>query len=1311
MRSQVLSRFAWTIFAGILAASCTVTAQQSAGSPYPQAVTPPDPYASSTQSSYPAVAYPTTAPTSPQPDAQAISTSGLLPVYGLDFRFDPAWVDAHQFPSQSPAFPNAGVSESFQLVWGLAKQSGFSTLRLPLDITNASAAANQAANLCVWAKNNNLKLVLVLNSGSIGAGRSKAIDNSFPEQAAAFAKALISTLRSGPADSLAAYPQIMAFQLEDEANHSGNHGGMPGASAQQIVVRAAQQFRQSERSGLEGTGQEATPLMASASFDFELVKAGAAGTAALNDQQYNEAYKSLQQFLTGYTSAPDLDVIVVDWFPGTISSGSVDKLAGILTSLVTDAPGKSLLISTGYSTAFHSADEQKQYYSLAFANLADYRAAAGASSPFLGVIFHSALNGKDANVAAPSANIPATVASWDWNAKARDLQQLWQGKKVDDLSWWLKKTESNMGIFSVQGDASGTIAATSTPPPTQQALNQIATTVAQTSATYPTAATANPYGASYDATAAGQVSSSFTSPGSNPEKKPSPQASATAGLTGLLDAVFSRLGNSVASGGGAPGGRPGGRNSWGTSASNYSDCNPTAAPGRRSPRKGAGNNSPNSTITYGPDGQPQNTSGTTAQPNPGYDANGQPLPYGATSSYPTDSSNPAGQNPYASNNGATGGVTYGPDGQPLPATTAPNAYPTAGFSDSSAGQSSPPSGLYDPGYGPCNSGPGVQANNYSGNTMSVNPNAGYGMNVQPGNAGSGNYTNNNSMGANPNSGYGTNVQPGNPAPGNFANNNSTPGTTGPATGNGIDQLGNGSGQLGSFAKPSIALAAQDIKLQPAAPQVGQPVTITANVNNQDPTNAADLSVQAVDDKFEWLSQPVTLHVAAKSASIASLQWTPADARTSFPLTVRVSDAMGNDVTSASLAAVTVAAASGSVPAGSGAPAGNPYGDASAGSAASAASGATGSSVAGAGSHARVYLSSGNLEAKRILMGSGQPIAAGQVMSLVVPTSNHLGVPLHNVEAVLLVNNVPVANQTMSLVLPNQSRSIVFPSVRFPNSGQQEIKVVLRSQRPNAAPQTGYIVQQVFVHPGSNATQPSHSGVRSMAGGAAPPQASSSAPSVSSFNRPSGGVRSFGMRSNTSQVSAANTPPLPNHYAPTAPAASNSVAPSLNHSSPNPVSVGAPPTLNSNANSAPAALPSNGQPSSAGDPFLRVSANEIGFNATQARAGQETTLTFTAVVRNVGNSPAKEAKAMFKILDPRSGKVMAQSPVQTFQIAPHGAFQALWRISARPNGEALQVVVLVGPQQFTKQPFNQAAISVRVPEPAGNAHGQPLGRPH
>src|SRR5260370_29055119 len=122
--------------------------------------------------------------TSTAPDYQMISKTGLLPMYGVDLRLDPSWVDA-EFPSQSPGFPNFGVNATLQQIWENLKQDGFNVLRVPVDVSSNSAA-NQVANLFLWSKNNNVRLILILTAGNV----ETPIVENYASRAAAFVKAL-----------------------------------------------------------------------------------------------------------------------------------------------------------------------------------------------------------------------------------------------------------------------------------------------------------------------------------------------------------------------------------------------------------------------------------------------------------------------------------------------------------------------------------------------------------------------------------------------------------------------------------------------------------------------------------------------------------------------------------------------------------------------------------------------------------------------------------------------------------------------------------------------------------------------------------------------------------------------------------------------------------------------------------------------------------------------------------------------------------------------------------------------------------------
>jgi len=491
-----------------------------------------------------------------QPKAQAVSQTGLLPVYGIDFRFDATWVDGAQFPSQSAAHPNFGVNAQFQQVWQTLQTSGFNVIRFPVDVRDTTSAANRVANLCVWAKNNNVKVVPVL----AGAERGQQLGADFATNTSAFVKALLAALRGGGGQHLDAYTQILLYQFEDQMNHAGLHQAMPLQIAQDRLLKAAGALRQSELESLKETGLNATPLMVNASFDHELIKGGAIAGATLGDNSYSQAYERLKLFLAGLATSPNIDVIDVNWFAGSLSAGAVERFSTILRGLSADLPGKQIVITTGFSTGFRATEEQKNFYTRAFATFADYHAGAGVDAPFIGVFFHEALNGPEPSPAPPTPKLPAEMTRWNWTAKADELARAWSGQATSEaMSWWLKKVENNMGLVGIQTDSAGN--ATVAAQPAQEGLEQIANAVSEANATAPadtvvtspdpsasttpdpntsTGSGANTSGSSNF----GDPSSSSSVPGFGSALKDKLQQ----GLLGLLDRVFEVIGAKLSGG-------------------------------------------------------------------------------------------------------------------------------------------------------------------------------------------------------------------------------------------------------------------------------------------------------------------------------------------------------------------------------------------------------------------------------------------------------------------------------------------------------------------------------------------------------------------------------------------------------------------------------------------------------------------------------------------------------------------------------------------------------------------------------------------
>src|SRR6266550_5960385 len=478
--------------------------------------------------------WPAQSQTTAAPSAQAVSQTGLLPVYGIDFVFDPSWVDAAQFPSQSAANPNFGTTQTFQQVWDALKPSGFNVLRFSVDVRDAQSSVNRFANLCLWAQNNNVRLVPILTGGE----RGKSLGPDFSTHVSAFIKGLIAAFSANGGQNLKAYSQILAYQLEDEMNHAGRHGAMSQEAAQLRVLQAAGAVHKTEQDALKDSGLNLTPVMVNASFDYELIKLRAIAGTPLGDEAYGKAYASLKQFLSELASSSDVDLIGLDWFAGSISAGGVDKFATLLRSLTADFPGKQIVFTTGFSTAFASADEQKRFYALTFANLADFHVSEGVDAPFVGVFYHEALTAGTNNPTA--SNFAADMSKWDWGSRADELAQMWSGGASSDvMTKWLQTIETNMGLILMSPGSSGSVI---TQQPAQSGLTQIANTVSQAETATAASAAVTPDPNTANSVVISQpTSTSQSSPSFDQALKQKAQEA----LMSVLDRVFQQLANSV----------------------------------------------------------------------------------------------------------------------------------------------------------------------------------------------------------------------------------------------------------------------------------------------------------------------------------------------------------------------------------------------------------------------------------------------------------------------------------------------------------------------------------------------------------------------------------------------------------------------------------------------------------------------------------------------------------------------------------------------------------------------------------------------
>ncbi len=1197
--------------------------------------------------------------TSPQ-NPQAISQTGLLPVYGVDVRLDPAWVDSSQFPSQSPGFPNSGTTAAFQQVWGALQSGGYNVMRVPIDVRDAAGAANRAANLCLWAKNNNVQLILLLT----GSDPGQPIGRDYPTQASSFVQSLVTLMRSNNGQYLANYSQIMSYQIEDELNHAGRHGGMAASAAQQLILQAAQALRKAESDALNGSGLAATPLMASTSFDFELIKAGAIAGGTLTDAAYSQAYQSLKQVLVGLAGSTDLDLLSVDWFAGSVGGGGVEKAPALLKSLIADVSGKQLVLTTGFSTAFRSADEQKRLYTMAFANLSDLRASVGTDCPFVGTIFREALNGNNPNPNPPRPTLPGEMGKWDWQAKAAELTAMWtQNKTSDDMSWWLAKVDNNMGLVTLQNDASGNVAVN--PLPAQQGMTQIASTVSDVNASMatnpamnfsgqPTGAPSNP---SVDPNAAGAVST------------PSPfvmglQGAVQKGMLGLLDNVFQRLGTMSASAGGQ------GFNNPNNAAAQYNNnaYNNNGAPGN--PYNYYNGNAPGTqpggqpAASYG--GQPGGQQGGYTGRQPGGAAPGsvqlgpqdvslQPTnpQVGSPVTINVNLRNVGGTDVYGLMVMAVGddnftlaqtdSVHIAPNSntpvplQWIPATAKPSYQITVNVGDGSGNQlaSAPLNPIAVTAMqAPNNPGTGVVG--------SANNPGGAGADTSGGASPTGGAAGTPTTGATGGAGSGTADSGSNPPAGSQLLPGGTPDTSGAGT------SGNPGGTLNSVTPMgAVKLVGIQVGNTTDSPSPGQQSPVVVAVANPYlvPLNNIKATLMVDGKDVQTQTMGVLLPQQNRSLLFQGVNFPQAG---QHEVKVRVdSQRPGAQPQTGTATQRIVIRAGTKAPPGRSGVAGT---GGTARGAGPSAQGNTGTTVAQAG---KAGLGPPMVPPVRSVMPRSFQIGK----TTVVPTGAG-SVPGNTTGSTRNSASAPSTGTPARVGTAATTGSPGTPVVAMPmKSGSTGATASAGTTGATPAPPTGAPVR--IIGGGTTVNPPPNSGVPLRPGqpvtkGATGTTGATPAPPTGAPVRP-------GQTSTTTMTTPPSTglPPRPGLSGTT----------------------GAPGTPVTSGKAAPATATTQVNVN------LSVSSGDIRFSPTPPRTGQSTT--FTAVIRNNGTSAAQGASVVFRLI--ADGRQVAVSAPQPFNIAGRGTFQASWS-TAIPMGQQMQLVVSVTANGVN----NQGTVSFAVP---------------
>lgn len=463
------------------------------------------------------------------PAAPGASPAELLPIYGVDLPFDAAMVDGASVPSGSPAHPHQGLSDVALQRWSRLRASGFNVVRFEVDLSQGEEAARRLANLCLWAAREGISLMPVLV-----AEPSAPFSEALPSSAAALAKNTVASLGQAGPEAVGTYARVLMYQLGRELNHPGRNGRIAAEDASRRQLEAAVAVRAAEAGSLSGTGLLPTPLLAVGSVDAELIRVGAAASGELDESTYSQAEDALRQALAPLATAAEIDAVAVSWFPGSVSAGGVERIAPLLQGLASALVGKQLVAVTGFSTAFRSEEEQKQFTALAFANLAEARAGV-ADSPLLGVVFSRALDGEVAGD--PPAGFDETRHSWSAPDQSAGLLAHWRGEPASPaIEYWSRQVDTRLGLLVEQPSSSS--APTFTPKLALLGFEKLAGFVAE--ATPPTGTPA------LDSTTqpTGDTPAGPESPSG--ESKTGQVLEAVGGVLGtLLDQVLVRLGDEL----------------------------------------------------------------------------------------------------------------------------------------------------------------------------------------------------------------------------------------------------------------------------------------------------------------------------------------------------------------------------------------------------------------------------------------------------------------------------------------------------------------------------------------------------------------------------------------------------------------------------------------------------------------------------------------------------------------------------------------------------------------------------------------------
>jgi len=119
---------------------------------------------------------------------------------------------------------------------------------------------------------------------------------------------------------------FLMFQLGDEVDHPARNGRLASDAAAKGAVGAASALRKAEQAALEGSGLYLTPTLVVASFDAELVGAGAPAGGELAETAYTQAYAALEGTLAPWPPRPTSTGSASPGTPAVSAPAGVERL-------------------------------------------------------------------------------------------------------------------------------------------------------------------------------------------------------------------------------------------------------------------------------------------------------------------------------------------------------------------------------------------------------------------------------------------------------------------------------------------------------------------------------------------------------------------------------------------------------------------------------------------------------------------------------------------------------------------------------------------------------------------------------------------------------------------------------------------------------------------------------------------------------------------------------------------------------------------------------------------------------------------------